>query len=808
MGRVRLPLKSGIKIKTNCRNLLFLFDTIDFENDFPHYLLLEDNNAKLYEKFNDTRFSFVDEGTNKTFTIKKGQNYITYENKYTLKKENPLNEALLKKYCQTADVPTNLLIQLIHNNEDIKKIVSLYVNDVIYALYAISKINKKEELVSKISPNYKIVDGIIYCGDSKYIDEDATDINDKDTYDLYQLINTLKMRKNIYGFVDDSVESIFEYIKGVSSIRNDIAHSKISQSYDLSKIKDELENYIKIKGEEFVEQNQLNIYLICQLYSNNVKEELKRYYIYILNEQDKNLGVSLNKVLEWGRLLFPSTIKNEEKLKKYNIIIRYHIYNYLTKHIELKNKYLLLLNEASLEDKDILYENLTKEIGLTPFKEVDDICKIIDFKKDYKKLNNFENEDLINELLDIKYDWLYFTLQIYSLSKFLTIKETNILISTLIKKFQSMASLRQAADVMNLNLDKYFNASDFFCSFANIDKVITQLRIINSTRRFNSWKNQTMENSFILEGLKLFKSDYTEKELVAFLEEESTLSIYKRKRIKNPFKNFIRNNVCKAKDFDFLIRYTDAQKVSNLLYHNPKLVEFLFSRFDSSLLEKYLNNGVTVESISSLTLDNLIKNVRDGNMDYSLNVKLYLKCLYVLIKNMVKINSYYFIAFSFFERDQKLFDEKYNPEKKMYNIKYNLNLLDYTKTKIKKETTEKAITNFLKLPKSNNVKNNILVYYRNLVEHLEINNIITKTNFPQDFKYRNYFKIYHYCLQKELLTLSNYNDNEFVKECLANINKYHTYSKKLLYAINAIFIYNSARYKDISAEAIFMKKYE
>ena len=799
----------GIKIKTNYNNLLYLFDTIGFEDAKPHYLLMTDNHLNLIEKYNDARFSLQPNKTNKYFEIKKGHNIVSYENKYTIRKPNFLNDALLQKYCGTTVVPSNLIIQFIHNNEDIKKIVSLYLNDAIYALYAISKNKQKNEFVSKISPDYHFVKGTIMCGETEYIDKDAPDINDKNTYDLYQLLNILKQRKSIYGFANNSLATIFEYLKGIASIRNDVAHSKIDQAYDLSKIAAELSNYIMVKGKDFVYQNQLNIYLINQLYAdNNVKDELKKYYLYILNEPDKNIGLSLPKIITWSKSLFPPTIKNEEKLKKYHNILRYHLYNYLTKNHELRDKYLILLQEAKAEEKDLLYQKLTQEIGPMPFQEVNDICAPIDFKKNYRKLNNLDDQKIMQEILDIKYDWHHFSLQIYALAKFLTLKETNTLISTLIKKLQSMADLKKAGEIMGLDMANYLKNEDFFIPFNDLDQVIRELRIINSTRRFTSWKNQKIENSFVLEGLKLFKNAYSDEELQAFLAEKSSLTIYQSKRIKNPFKNFIRNNICKAKDFDYIIRYMDAKKVSELLYHKPDLVAFLFSQINPLLIEKYLAYGVTVESISELTLESLAQNIRQGNMDYSLNVKLYLKCLGTLIKNMVRINSSYFIAFSFYERDYKFIDPKYNPEKRIYDAKYNLDLLSFTKQKLKADTTAKAVNNFNLLPKSNNMKNNILVLYRNLIEHLEINNIICATKFPPNFKYRNFFKIYHYCLQKELLTLSTYNDNEFVKECLNDINKYGTYSKKLLYALNAIFLYNSARYKDISAEKIFMKKYE
>lgn len=78
---------------------------------------------------------------------------MLFENKYTIDKNNIINKQLLKKYCMTETVPSNILIQLIHNNEDIKKILSLYVNDVIFTLSSLNS-NSNKDCITKITSNF------------------------------------------------------------------------------------------------------------------------------------------------------------------------------------------------------------------------------------------------------------------------------------------------------------------------------------------------------------------------------------------------------------------------------------------------------------------------------------------------------------------------------------------------------------------------------------------------------------------------------------------------------------------------------
>ncbi len=768
--------KMGIKIKTNNKNDIYFFDNKDFKKDNQNYLMLSDEENKLIKKSNTAQFDFLDTNTNKKIDIIKGKNIIVeYENKYSISKENLLNQCLIKKYCYNGDISSNLVIQFIHNNEDIKKIVSLYVNDVIYSLSSINKDNY--DVISKISPSFNMKNNKIYTNSGIY-----------NNSDLYNILNNLRYRQTLYGLENKNKAILFEYLKAISSLRNLVAHFNKTDVYNLNLLKNELSNYILIKGKEFLKNSALNIDLITKLYSNkNINEEVKQYYLYVLNQKDKNIGLSIKKIMEIARNIYPSNIENEEKNKKYNVLLKYHLFNYLTNNKELTNEYIDKLRKSDYEDKDNIYYELVKKIGKEEFDRVKNIIDKIDFKEEV----SINLKDIEKEILNVKYNWNYFILQIYALSKFLTIKETNVLTSSLINKFQSMLDLYYVSKSINFNIKDCIKTNYLICSIDEIEDVINQLRIINSSRRYINIKKSKCDERFVIDGLKIFKNNYNNNELKKLLNEKINNKIYKSKRIKNPLKNFIRNNVIKTKEFNYLIRYSDPGKLSNILYKNVNLVKFLFEQFTDSEKEKYKLNNVNEKTISEITLDEIIKNLKSGNMDYSINVKAYVKCIYFLIKNMVNINSYYFIAFSFYARDMMLINSDYK--------EYSLKLFNYVKSKDRDETRI-TIKNF------NSIKDkNIFDRYRNIVEHININKLLYDTKFPDSFKYSNYFKIYHYCIQKELLNIE-YN-NIFLNECKSNINEYNKYSKNLLYVLNSIFIYNYARFKDLSVEEIFMRKY-
>ena len=139
MKKKKNSRKMKINTKISNNNNIYFISADDSK------LELEDNSIKIVEKLNDTGYEFVDQNSNKSILLKNGKLSTYYENKYTIDKQNLINKKLTEYYCNKEKVDSNIYIQIIHNCEDIKKILSLYINDVIYCLYSISRINIDEE---------------------------------------------------------------------------------------------------------------------------------------------------------------------------------------------------------------------------------------------------------------------------------------------------------------------------------------------------------------------------------------------------------------------------------------------------------------------------------------------------------------------------------------------------------------------------------------------------------------------------------------------------------------------------------------
>ena len=782
----KISKRMGINTKISINNNIY------FSND-KNTLNLEDNNTKLIEKNNDTDIRFNDINTNKSILLSKGNLKSFYENKYTIDKSNIINKKLIEKYCINKDIKSNVFIQIIHSYEDIKKILSLYINDVLFSLNSFRS-EDEDDVITSIKPEFTIKKE-----DDKYYiykeDDKVSGYSDK----IVKIIKEIIKKHNFYGVPKNEVK-IFEYLKCLSLLRNAMAHSKdLVQEYDSKLIRKEINDYIYSKGKDFLNNSKLNIELISNLYNSDKEDEIEKYYKYYLNELDKNISISIKKIMEQARIIYPSNL-DEEKNKKYNVLLKYHLYNYLTKNTKLLEDYVSLLKEKDFDEKDFIYEDLVKTIGKEEFDKVRNVVDKVNFK-DKVKTNN-EYESIKNKLLNTNYDWNSFSLYIYSLTKFLTIKETNILTSSIKNKLKGISGLINMAKSYDLDVINNLNSNLFMFNLNNVDNIFNEITIINSTRKFVDAKHHDYSKDELIQGINIFKNDLSNEEIDKLIEKKIDNIEFKKKRIKYPIKNFIRNNVITTKEFSYIYRYIDTKIASNILYNNPKLVKFIFSSFSESELERYKSVGVDENTIASVTLDSIIKNLSKGNMEYSSNIKAYIKCIYFLLKNMVTINSYYFIAFTFFVRDMKLvinedFDN-FNTKEELLSltnmIKHNTNL----------EQSKKTIDNFMNILGDNN-DYKIFKNYRNTIDHININNLVFKTKFPDSFEYKNYFKIFHYAIQKELLKYDY--ESTFINKCKENIDKYNKYSKNLLYVINSMFMYNYARYKDISTEEIFMKKY-
>ena len=171
-----------------------------------------------------------------------------------------------------------------------------------------------------------------------------------------------------------------------------------------------------------------------------------------------------------------------------------------------------------------------------------------------------------------------------------------------------------------------------------------------------------------------------------------------KKKDVNPFRNYIVKNVITSRAFYYLVRYAKPSAVRKLM-GNPKIIRYVLTRLpnsqiysyyrvlcpnekdvdapepaDSERREPYLRKRIRLlaDALSNFSFavlmddkDKIVAASRSRNVNLEVErlkklTTLYMSIAYIAVKNLVKVNARYFIAYSSLERDLALFEEKHN----------------------------------------------------------------------------------------------------------------------------------------------------
>lgn len=887
----------GVQTIVNNNNNIFVFS-----NNQPKTksVQLADEHQQLIEQNNDLDNFKTNLGYgNIKFGLSNNALEAFYPNQYTIhKKSSSINQWLVQKYCPAQCIDSNLILQLIHNNEDFKKIIALYL-DMVFSM-KVFKGNRNEDYISKIFNNMN-----------------AKEIIDK----VKSVIDSIKKRPYLFGFnPKDSAsdQKIAYHLKNISMLRNHIAHDSNDNlridSDVYASLTEQLDQFIEQENEKFTEQNGHNLALISQFYPSWSDEEVvKNYHDYYFNMLDKNLGVNLRQIAllireknNIGQML------DDDRRAKFNVVLKFYLYTWLKANQAKLDDYIQQLRQAQLDDKDAIYQKIAQDIPANDINRLIKLCQQIDFQIKPTRFKRIPVKT-INEQWDCR------VLMIYSLTKFLTIKETNELISALLNKIEAISNLLEIDRVLKLQaVDAIQPNQRFFASLPmpnkpikqakqtqpkqqpqskpangirglaelraqlqpsiapsaspdnqstqcqpvttslksiDYERIARQLTIVNRIRSYHQPKHAEYHRQELIDAISLF---WGSDELCItdgiFDEEIKVLVNGSTKPVSRKLKNILRNNVIKTKFFNYIIRYIEPKKVANLLHGNYGLALFLVQQLTPSQLESLMNEYIELEDENQLVgqtpreeltemqkqrleqyehqlamifseknLFDVLRESQNNGRKISF-IKPYLTCIYLLIKNLNRINAYYLIAFAMYERDYRLsglplfqYKKKDDPyfntkmtemilsnNKKYHQVFANLDkikqldLADYQA--ILSDQPQKGLKNLFK-------------EYRNQVMHYNVVDYLLNRDFhfPDQFEYRNYFRIYQWLLQNSLLDMEQSGEiNTFTKVLSvhrANLTKYQCYSKDLTYQLNLLFAYNYARYKDLSDEHIFNRKY-
>ena len=305
-------------------------------------------------------------------------------------------------------------------------------------------------------------------------------------------------------------------------------------------------------------------------------------------------------------------------------------------------------------------------------------------------------------------------------------------------------------------------------------------------------------------------------------EEQFAKKTDKQNRNSTSIRNFVINNVLKSKGFLYITRYTNPANCCEYA-KNLDLLKYVLLQMPESQIDRYYLLFELKENVDIATkIERLAKNIKNyfGGKNFKDEllgvmgenkqkaqaiVGLYLSIMYIFVKNMVKINSVYTMAYFAMERDATL----YGISLKNNDI-YELKLLDefIENNKLSEKNIDKinsAKDIYLK-PEYKADFIDIARRARNKIDHLNI--MASMHNYVTDAKVKGYYELYHYFLQELIFEeKKDSENNKILEKYILSINEYKLYSKDFTKLIFLPLAYNQSRYKNLVIGTLFNRFY-
>lgn len=774
---------------------------------------------------------------------------------------------LEERYFSKTFPGENIHIQIAYNILDIKKILSIYANNVVFALNNLRRLNelgRENDFIGYLYTGNKYDDlmkNCNLCKDKECIVKRKK--NQKSSSSVY--IPFCKSTKKFHYYYKSAKEyapyyreffysgefikkdgkyeeklrsykDTYNILRLISCLRQSCFHDQISttgflfnpiKDVELKELVDRLyEAKTESAHKNFFSNNGKNMSFLFDIYKAKTDEERKKlareYYGFVVYKQDKNLGFSIKKLrenmLENQKLVY---IKNDHqydsvRTKLYSLLdfVLYKHYNNTKLQDEIVESLRCAYTE---EDKQIVYskqaESSVLALGdvinnqLIP-KMNGDVIKTQ--RKAFIDRNWFEDIKLSKTASD-------FSKIIYVLTLFLDGKEINELLSALINKLENIASFIDVMKDMGIAAD--FNKD--YAVLGNSYKIANELRSMKSFVRMQNdipkFSKGTYYDGASVLGIKKnsihIENDIDEDYLDGFFVEGND----------NNVRNFIINNVLKSKRFLYLVRYNNPKR-SRALASNQEVIKFVLNGIPETQINRYYNSvtGFDSSKVSfEEKVNELSKRISNINFEQFVGVKqtaaeniekeqmkaiigLYLTVLYLLTKNLVKINARYTIAISNLEKDTQLHNLPFwqdNP----FAISDLFVKNKWVKDDWYKNGDKHTLSDYKK-----NAQKEVFRVYRNSIAHMTVitdaYKYLSDNSSLKITKIKSYYQIYHSIMQRVIVNQLKHdkiNLNDFAQKSYDNAIKYGSYTKEWVKVLNYPFAYNLARYKNLINEKIF-----
>ena len=623
------------------------------------------------------------------------------ESKYEIRKDVIMGKDELETRYFGHPMDDNIHIQLAYQILDLEKILSVYIDNIIYSLGNVLKPEGEDayDLIGDIGE--KTFD--TFKNDYRYSVFQTMYNNERLRYfgrAFYDSGYDKKASKTVKGkdgksqerSKKRSEEDCYHILSLLGRVRQFTKHGKkkgkertwlysldrVLTEKDKRVLDDIYEDRLNHLNNDFVKNSIKDLTIAAEALGRNTldekKELVKEYYGFVVLKNGRNMGFSIKKLREILIDNFVPDLRkdsyNSVRSKLYKMI-DFIIYTFYTTD-EGKHAADRLVDElrCSLDDgeKDVIY---TGHVGHLWERCKDSINKVITGMGQITSNRFNVDQDLKN--LKIEESGLnpsqitYFSKLMYMMSLFLDGKEINDLLTSLINKFENIQSFEDVIKEDGLESIKKGKGSEYDYSFlSDAGRLADEIRSVKSVARMEL-PLPNAKATLLEDALKLFWID----------DKETAKKIVSGENKK--VRNFIANNVVESSRFSYIVRYTALENAREFIHCRP-IVEFVLNKVPETQIERYWKScGCEDENKSYTTKGKRgwIADITDklisldasvftgGNIEDAVEkerkkalVSLYLTVIYQVIKGLVFVNSKYTIAIHSLERDTKLILDK------------------------------------------------------------------------------------------------------------------------------------------------------
>lgn len=785
----------------------------------------------------------------------------------------------------------NIHIQLIYNILDMEKLLAVHVNNMIYAIDNVTNADaysdvENDDFIGSLGlqrpfSEYKNekFDAFLKCRRLSYFGSAFFNTG----YDV---------KAKAGKAVQKSPEDIYYSLCLLGALRQALAHGgeqKNNSPYLLEKTQDKLfsdkektvrgaardlldrtyAGRINTFNENFLKNAKVDLTILCKALDADTAEKqlavLRAYYEFIVLKSQKNMGFSLKRVREIilkgpGK---PYTEKDYDSVRsKMYKCFDFMAYDWYLKHEDEQKQIVNDLRAAKdVLTKEKIYAAAAKRLwDAIGARFVQQIVPMMNGKT-IKGISDSAQSILPKKLpsdISINDDAHTFSKLMYLLTLFLDGKEINTLLTTLINKFENVQSYLDVISDEQSGMENVPFAENY-AIFSESGEIARELRVILSFARMEKPLPAAKRQLFV-DAARILGDEGTDEELTEFWddflvdpkdENAIKIEVHGKKKVEHGPRNFIASNVIGSDRFRYLVRYLSPEKASRLSKFRS-LVDFTLKEIPDAQIVRYINacKGTSINAIAPGMRDELAEIIQNINFSeykcirqydtsesatdiQKATVSLYLTVLYLMVKNLINVNTRYFIAFFCWERDSELLSARLDfPKEKLKNkfdqytvfadcwiryreeeIRNRIAALEGTDRVRALEHMKRNAQRSLYYIKDNyaNADAWAIREFRNQAEHL------TAIRHADSYldglkKVESWFAVYHYLLQKRLLeewqnggrqTKREKKNIEKVEEYGGKIEKCGTYCKDFVKALCISFCYNLPRYKNLCIDGLF-----